>query len=80
MQLFISEKGSEKYSVVAQVMLVASPAELRWLASFISNCADEIGHDEEWDHEHYCDRNGISLPTVAEPDFAIYKKLARNLD
>lgn len=72
MQLFINENISNKYSSIAQVILVAGPTELRELANFLTKCADEMELDEEWDHEHYCDRHGISTPTDINPDLAIY--------
>ena len=42
---------------LAEITLIATPAELRRMAAFFSNAADEMERmGPAYDHEHLCDR------------------------
>lgn len=53
---------------LSQVALEINSSELRELAAFLIQCANEMDDDPEWNHEHLCDYLGSEL----KHDLVIY--------
>ena len=47
--------NQEDLKELSEVGILATPAMLRTLASFINKCADEIENEPGWNHEHLSD-------------------------
>ena len=65
-----SQKSDSELKLLSEVNLVAEPAALRDLASFLHRCADEMeDQNEDWEQDHF-DSNEVVCPhfVVFNPD------------
>jgi hypothetical protein len=68
--------GSDEPKLLEQVTFEIDTSELRELAKFFTQCAEEMDLDEGWDHEHLCDYLG----RVLKQDLVLYNSGRRSSD
>ncbi|MCP5214665.1 MAG: hypothetical protein H6995_06645 [Pseudomonadales bacterium] len=69
MKIFGYKFGSEDLYLLNEVTLQGSPEELKKLADFLIECAQEMVTDKDWEHEHFKD---FTDSEVNSPDFIVY--------
>ena len=57
---------------LSQLTIQANPHQLRALATFILNCANQMENDENWEHAHFLDE---CKSTQTEHDIIIFRDL-----
>ena len=60
-----AQKGDSELEILSEATLVAEPAALRELASFLYRCADAIeDQHENWEHENFESNDAVSPQIV----------------
>lgn len=75
-----SQKNDSELTILCEATIVAEPATLRELASFLYRCADAIeDQGETWEYEHF-ESNEVVSPqfVVFNPDVVSAEMLHQN--
>jgi len=72
-----TEDNPDRIFELSEITIQAPPRELRILAKFINQCADEMEEHDNWDHEHLRD-NFIDID--GEVDIVVFSPLSNRQD